>query len=403
MVSGTGNQTVLINTNTSGNPKLILSAAGYSTGFIQYARSGGGLLQLSGDGTNVAMSIDSSSRVGIGTTSPGVKFTVVGSPGDLAAFSNATDASLVISANSGVAKLTNDAASGSIAFGTGSSGTERARIDSSGRLLVGTSTTLPNSNNELFQVAGGSGTGIGLSRFTADANGPGYSFYKSRNGTTGSFTIVQTDDVLGDFYFFGSTSSNYQAAARIHAAIDSGTVSASSMPGRLVFSTTADGASSPTTRVTILSSGAMLVPYIYATTSASAANVIVGSDGNLFRSTSSARYKTNVETLQNNYADAILDCRPVWYRSISKIDNPDHGFWGFIAEEVAEIDPRLVFWKTSESVVQEDGSRVDVPLETPEPEGVQYDRFVPHLLNLIKRQGEAIADLQAEVSALKGA
>ena len=147
----------------------------------------------------------------------------------------------------------------------------------------------------------------------------------------------------------------------------------------------------------------MLVPYIYATTSASAANVIVGSDGNLFRSTSSARYKTNVETLQNNYADAILDCRPVWYRSISKIDNPDHGFWGFIAEEVAEIDPRLVFWKTTESVVQEDGSRVDVPLETPEAEGVQYDRFVPHLLNLIKRQGEAISELQAKVAALEAA
>jgi hypothetical protein len=145
----------------------------------------------------------------------------------------------------------------------------------------------------------------------------------------------------------------------------------------------------------------MLVPYIYATTSASAANVIVGSDGNLFRSTSSARYKTNIETLQDNYADAILDCRPVWYRSISEIDNPDHGFWGFIAEEVAEIDPRMVFWKTSESVIQEDGSRIDVPLETPEAEGVQYDRFVPHLLNLIKRQKEQIEAMETRLAALE--
>jgi hypothetical protein len=44
---------------------------------------------------------------------------------------------------------------------------------------------------------------------------------------------------------------------------------------------------------------------------------------------------------------------------------------------------------------------VTIQAATLEPEGVQYDRFVPHLLNLIKRQGEAIADLQAEVAALK--
>ena len=79
------------------------------------------------------------------------------------------------------------------------------------------------------------------------------------------------------------------------------------------------------------------------------------------------------------------------------------GMVGFFAEEVAEIDPRLVFWKTSESVVREDGSRIDVPLETPEPEGVQYDRFVPHLLNMIKRQQQAIETLEAKVAALESA
>jgi len=175
------------------------------------------------------------------------------------------------------------------------------------------------------------------------------------------------------------------------------------MPGRLVFSTTADGASSPTTRLILKASGQFTSQGIFDFTSASAANVQVDSAGNVSRSTSSKKYKTDIETMEDAYADAILSCRPVWYRSTCQQDNPSWGWWGFIAEEVAEIDPRLVAWKTTESVVQEDGSRLDVALEIPEPEGVQYDRFVPHLLNLIKRQGEAIADLQAKVAALESA
>jgi hypothetical protein len=144
------------------------------------------------------------------------------------------------------------------------------------------------------------------------------------------------------------------------------------------------------------------MPGVYDFTTASAANVVVSSGGNLNRSTSSAKYKTDIETLEDSYADALLNIRPVWYRSTCANDNPAYGWWGLIAEEVAAIDPRLVHWKTVEVTYDDKGAAVQTPCD-PEPEGVQYDRFVPHLLNLIKRQGEAIAELQAEVAALKGA
>lgn len=139
----------------------------------------------------------------------------------------------------------------------------------------------------------------------------------------------------------------------------------------------------------------------YNNTAASSANVFVTSSGNFGRSTSSAKYKTDIETIENSYSDALLDCRPVWYRSTSELDNPDYGWWGFIAEEVAEIDPRLVFWKTVDITYDEKGYVVETPCE-PEPEGVAYDRFVPHLLNLIKRQQQAIETLEAKVAALEG-
>lgn len=174
------------------------------------------------------------------------------------------------------------------------------------------------------------------------------------------------------------------------------------MPGRLVFSTTADGASSPTERMRIKSSGEVLIPGTYSNTTANGTNVNVHTDGNLRRSTSSAKYKTSVETVENTYSDALLNCRPVWYRSTCNGDNPEHSFWGFIAEEVAEIDPRLVHWKTIEISHDENGSVVETPCD-PEPEGVAYERFVPHLLNLIKRQQQAIETLEANVAELKAA
>ena len=153
-------------------------------------------------------------------------------------------------------------------------------------------------------------------------------------------------------------------------------------------------------RMKIASTGLISAPGVYSFTTASSANVIVESAGQLSRATSSAKYKRNVETLEDSYADAILNCRPVWYQSKSELDNPNYGFWGFIAEEVAEIDPRLVQWKTNEITYDENRSVVATPCE-PEPESVAYDRFVPHLLNIIKRQQTAIENLEAKVAALE--
>tara|TARA_R100001460_G_scaffold39931_1_gene74890 strand:+ start:177 stop:1073 length:897 start_codon:yes stop_codon:yes gene_type:complete len=156
-------------------------------------------------------------------------------------------------------------------------------------------------------------------------------------------------------------------------------------------------------RMRISSSGEISAQGIHDTTSAGAANVYVHPTNYiLHRSTSSIKYKRNVEDLKDSYADAILGCRPVWYQSKCKNDNQNWGYWGFIAEEVAEIDPRLVSWKTGEISVDEKGKQTETLLETPVAEGVQYDRFVPHLLNLIKRQQQAIQTLETKVAALEG-
>ena len=164
-----------------------------------------------------------------------------------------------------------------------------------------------------------------------------------------------------------------------------------------------------TERLRLRADGRMLVQGVYDETTGGSENVNVQSDGLMQRSVSSIKYKKDVETLEDSYSDALLALRAVWYKSKCASDNPDWGYWGFIAEELAEIDPRLVIWKTEEISTDENGNQVKTACD-PEPEGVQYSRFVPHLLNLIKRQKTKIetletqyADLLARVTALEAA
>jgi len=360
-----------------------------------------------------AVYITSAGNVGIGTTSPQVNLHInqSDSGSNYLQFTNSTtgstsnDGGLVgINANEEVVLWNYE--NNPIKFGV--NGGEVARIDSSGRLLVGTSTARGNFFNSSgqetnFQIEG-TGYAGSSAAFVRNSNTSGASYLilgKTRGTAVGANTIVNASDDLGVISFQGSDGSELVQAAEIKAVVD-GTPGANDMPGNLVFSTTADGASSPTERMTITSAGVVRALGVYNETTSNAANMNVSSLGTIQRSTSSIKYKTQVEDLDESYADALLECRPVWYRSTCAADDPTHSYWGFIAEEIAEIDPRLVHWKTTEPVVQENGSIEHIFCE-PEPEGVAYDRFVPHLLNLIKRQKEQIEAIEARLSALEGA
>jgi hypothetical protein len=91
-----------------------------------------------------------------------------------------------------------------------------------------------------------------------DSGGPAIILGKSR-GAKGSATVVQSGDELGAIHFAGAdgTDTNSRAAA-IRCNVD-GTPGSNDMPGRLVFLTTADGASTETERLRIDSSGNITV------------------------------------------------------------------------------------------------------------------------------------------------
>ena len=362
-------------------------------------------------GGTARATVDSSGRLGIGTTSPAAPFHVYNSGDTPLRVEHSDGATTYIdirnsSGGAYIASQTND-----LSFHTSTGATERARIDSSGRLLVGATSARATFFNDTtaprLQVEGVDEASASISIYSNEnnADGPYLFLGKGRGGSVGSTTQVNSDDRLGTIQFAGlDQSAQVTAAAQIYAEVD-GTPAQSGedMPGRLIFATSADnsGSLTPTERLRIDKEVRLYNQNAYDSTTATAANLVVQSDGRFIRSTSSGKYKTDVETLEDSYADALLNCRPVWYRSLSSADNPFYGYWGFIAEEVAKIDPRLVHWKTTEPVVQEDGSLEHVPCE-PEPEGVAYDRFVPHLLNLIKRQKEQIEAMEARLSVLEG-
>ena len=145
----------------------------------------------------------------------------------------------------------------------------------------------------------------------------------------------------------------------------------------------------------------------YNLTTASGDNVYVSAGGSLYRSTSSARFKTNVEPIDDTWADKILDMQPIYYKSIATGDvgvmpeNWTH--YGFSAEQVATVDPRLVSFKTHDYHMggAEGDEEISTELDEPIADGVQYTKMIPALVNLIKRQRDEISALTARVLALE--
>lgn len=135
---------------------------------------------------------------------------------------------------------------------------------------------------------------------------------------------------------------------------------------------------------------------IYNDTTATAANVYIDGSAKLFRSTSSAKYKGNIQDLINS--DRIYSLRPVTFQErvmkkekvIKDIDKntaiikligtdklkPDTRI-GLIAEEVAEVMPEMVDY-------DKDG----------QPDGVHYAMLVSPLIAEVKKLRARVEELE---------
>jgi hypothetical protein len=413
-----------------------------------------------------AMTIDAASRVGIGTTSPADPLVVSKDLGagtfDLLRLNNAnftfgtglgsginftvanetTVGSLTFAmatslfTGGSIAKIATRTGSGSY-FQVDVNGSERARIDSSGRLLVGTSTARQTGGGFTAQSQiEGAGT-VSASSLTITSNrstddlGPRLNFARSKGGAIGSNTIVDADAEYGGIYFFGADGSDTDSiGAQISAYVD-GTPGANDMPGRLVFSTTADGASSPTERMRITSDGVVVLrkailnianfvanvgtdlrvsttsnltngsiaieSYGSATAirqhfSFSNPNGVVGSistnaSATAYNTSSDYRLKENVVPLTG----AIDRLQQIPVHRFNFIADPDTVVDGFIAHEAQEVVPECVTGIKDE--VDEDGN--------PVYQGIDQSKLVPLLTAALQEAITEIASLKDRVAALE--
>ena len=224
-------------------------------GYLAYSHSSDSL--LFGAAGSERLRITSAGNVGIGTTSPSQALHVVSSVNQ-ALFEGATQGNITIqkAGTAGMGLYSN--AAGTLAFYDIAGAAERARIDSSGRLLVGTSTAsnfVGTGQPATLQTQDTAGAfALGIEKTGNNGNPGNIAFRKTRSASSGGVTSVASGDEIGALGFYGTDGTGSISAARISVAVD-GTPGTNDMPGRLVFSTTADGSASPTERMRIGSNG----------------------------------------------------------------------------------------------------------------------------------------------------
>ena len=254
------------------------------------------------------------------------------------------------------------------------SNVEAARFDSQGRLLVGTT----SSSAVCTQVLQGNSTDSASGARLVLARGT---------------TSISDGINLGDLTF---SDSGHVDAGSIKAQRDGGTwTSGSSQPTRLVFSTTADGASSPTERMRIAQNGRINMYDVYGTAiGGTTRDLYIESTGQLGYLTSTAKTKTNIQDVADVSWLYSLNVKSFNYKlrdekgDLTEQANPEIEY-GLIAEEVEEIAPELCFYN-----------------ETPnglELEGVTYRKLVAPMLKALQQSQVRIEQLEAKVAALESA
>jgi hypothetical protein len=375
-------------------------------GYLEFNPSGTSQGVAIGHNNTSRLVVDSSGRVGIGTTSPG----------------SALEINAAAATSPFIAKINT---------------AEVARIDSSGRLLVGTSSV--RAAGEGFQSSIGTqlfieqpSSGLTPATFLLnrdDANGPRIVLGKSRGTAVGSNTIVQAEDHLGIINFAGADGTDLDTvAAQIIAVVD-GTPGANDMPGRIVLTTTADGASSPTERMRINAAGEVCIGVHFATpgvgnTNAGAAikgngqayfsatsdttvfinrntsdgaavslrregtqvgSISVTTTATAYNTSSDYRLKENVVPL-TGAADRLNQLQVHRFNFIA---DPDKTVDGFIAHEAQAVVSECVTGTKDE--VDADGN--------PVYQGIDQSKLVPLLTAALQEALQKIEDLEGRLTA----
>jgi len=316
------------------------------------------------------MRIDSSGNVGIGTDSPSTALEVSGAvtvtrsdvANDNSSISNEGGLFVISAATGG--------GGGTYPMLFKTAGSEKMRIDSSGRVGINRTPAITNSKLEvggadnvpLINVeASGSTAGIGI----------GSGHFQFYTGTTERMRITSTGRLL-----VGGTSDNSYVlnvnAAAGNKGIHVDNISFNSDNG--AFRTSPSGNTSYRAGVYLNSGGTTV------------GKIEVTSANTTYTTSSDYRLKENITTLENGL-DRLNQLKPVKFNWIEDGKEEE----GFIAHEVSEIFSDAV---VGEKDAVQDNGKIS-------PQTMDYGRITPLLVKAIQEQQEQIEQLKTQIETLQ--
>ena len=369
-----------------------------NTTYTKYLVSQGGTHVWYGSTTATEHMRLTPTGLGIGTTSPGSPLTIESSAGNQVKITYPSVASYFLNATSG-----GD-------FAINKDGTERARIDSSGRLLVGTSTSPTVGQGQYSRVV--------IQGFTGNNSGQGMLSLASGKAAS---SLVPGSDGVGEIVFSDNSGIDL---ARITCQPDANT-GVGDYPSRLVFSTTPSGSASPSPRMTISQAGHVLIAQTtgdyntvgnslfangtaqFVSSSVTTFNlnrkasdgVVVqfyrdtNTPGSISVTTTATTYATSSDyRLKENVAevtDGITRLQQLKPSRFNFIADPDKTVDGFIAHEVQDIVPEAITGE--KDAVDDDGN--------PVYQGIDQSKLVPLLTAALQEAVAKIESLEVRLTA----
>ena len=245
--------------------------------------------------------------------------------------------------------------------------TERARIDTAGQFQIGNNLTKTDVASTVAALVQTRFAGAFTNYSAIRESGPATFCFGRANGT-GSEAVLNGNEI-GTIRWAGADGTDLESqAARISCFVD-GSPGSNDMPGRLVFSTTADGASSPTDRMLIAKNGQFQyftnsnINFRCSETSASFSAIylrnnassissgttvfVVAADGDVLNTNNSYTGLSDIKLKEN-----IVDASSQWedlkafrvrnYNYKEGLGYGTHTQIGLVAQEVETVSPGLV-------------------------------------------------------------